>query len=554
MAGQYHFKLVSSPYNIDTGGNGLIDERRIWPHGGLGYEYAEADLGAHVPVIGGFTTGVVSDDLLRSGQLRAFRINPDRIGLAVNLDYLTGSAIRDLYRVWQLGKPVAFTPWWDQWTLWCSTFGQLEPGAGIAEIGSNLATNITPRLAGGDLYTARYDHQDKGWLTRLAVGEKVKLVPGMIGNAILLERKATNRAAANPSWSTGGNAFVRTADDGNNDMGHTKFFYSDGGATATASLTQTGLTNGVRYTAYVWAKGTGQLRIIGGSTNGTMVTLSPNKWQLVWVTWTSSGTSQTITLAPNIGSGVGCLATFTSLQVEEGDTPTSYMDPAITPPTQADELKIPTGQLGRSVDLTIAMWVRRTYSPAGAFKYLWSSNDGGVDAYIRQSTTNIIEVNLINTLMATTNLGAPTGAWEQIVVTRAFNTSNQRLESAVYHNGVLKVSASTSPPVSSYQVSTFPNGMWIGSDRGLVSPNNYGWDQPIDRFRVDGRAWTLQDVEDDYELHRRDAIRGFLAHTQGRLFRFTNVPQRFRAGIHPDAMMGTLQLEQVGVIPAGIHQ
>lgn len=555
MAGGLHFKLVSAPYQIDSGGNGLVDERRVWPHGGLGYEYAEVDLGAQVPVIGGFTSGVQNDELLRTGLSRSFRILPDRIGLAVDLSYIAGNTLRDLYRVWQLGKPVAFTPWYDQYTLWMSTFGQLEPGAGVAEIGSNLAASYVPRLAGGDLYTARYDHQDVGWLTRLATGEKIKFVPGMIGNGILLERKSKNWAPANPTWSVGGNAFVRSADDTNNDMGHSKYFYSDGGGTSTATVSISGLTNGVRYTASIWAKGTGKMLIGGGATSGPLVTLDPKKYQIVWVTWVSSGTSQTITLSPDIGGGLGCLASFSSLQVEEGDTPTSYMDPAITAPTQADELKIPTGQLGRSVDMTIACWFRRKYTSAiSDAKYLLSAKDGATDYFITLHTTNIIRQNIIGTTIATSDLGAPTGAWEQLVITRQFNTSNQRLESALYHNGVLKQSASLAPPVTSAQVTTFPNGMYIGSDRGLNTVTNKGWDQPIDRFRVDGRAWTLQDVEDDYEMLRRPGIRAFLAHTQGRLFRFTNVPPRFRGNIDPDTMMGVVQLEQTGVIPAGVHQ
>ena len=551
MAGEIKFKLVSAPFQADTAVGGLIDERQIWANGGEGYEYAEVDLGAESPRITGFTSGTRYSAMLRTGTARSFRLKPDRIGLSITSKRWAEPATHDIYKLWQTGKPIAFTPWWDQYTLFCATFGQVDIDAGIVEIGDNDAAYLTPRLAtGGDYPTSRYDKNDVGWLRQLASGEKAKLVPGMIGNAIILEAARTNLAVKTPVWTDAGDNFTQTADDGNVASLQSWFLYGPAGGPDGSTSPLTGLTPASEHVISVWIKGTGEFSIGVVGHGSTEYTLDPDKWIRAFHKFTPDNPGEDAFVGGDVGGANPCMGTFSCLQVELGDTPTSYMDPDITPPTTPDSLKI-NSALGRSAEMTIVVWLRRDVPPSGNFKYLMSANDTA-DYHILIGTSNAISFNLINSIGVTAGLGAPTGAWEQIVVTRRLK-SDGSVEAVCYHNGAELATASVAAAsVDAQTISTFPNGMYIGSDLGLTSPNNYGLDMPLDRFRVDGRAWTLQDVEDDYELLRRDGIRAFLAHTAGRYFRFTNVPGGFYANVNPDALAGAIQLEQVGVNPAGV--
>jgi len=547
MAGSIKFKLVTAPYLKDSGA-GVIDERQIWPNGGAGYEYVEADVGSEPPRITRFNSGVVSVPILRSGQARSFRTGPDEIGMVISSKRWSGSTLAQLFKLWQLGKPVAFTPWWDQFTVWCSTFGSLDPGCGVTEIGQNSAATIIPRAPGYDYYPSRFDKDDIGWIMPLGTTDLAKFVPGMIGNAILLESKTRNLMALNPTTSPFGAPILTSVNPGNTEVCTFKTVFMPSGNHLVTTFVS-GLTIGVQYVQSIWARGAGTIALVlSGGSAGAYVTLSPGKYMRVWQQFTATATSHTLYITHDQGTSTGAMFSFGCWQLEAGDYPSSYMHPSANP-SVPDVLNV-ASPIGRSPDLTIATWVRRTFDPVSNYRYLWSSSDVGVDYFSLIGPGPTLGTSMDGFIPTTYSIPAATNSWEQFVFTREYvGAPTYQVRFTVYRNGALL--GAVNRPATASSLTKFP-GMWIGSDYAITGPKYLGLQMPMDRFRIDSRAWTLQDVENDYVTFKDAGVRAFLSQTAGRLFQITTIPGSFGANVDPSAMMGSVQLEQVGTIPPAV--
>lgn len=562
MAGNLKFLLISAPYEEDSTGAGIIDRRRIYPGTGGGsdrvskMEINQSNMDG-APTITGFDSQIESVPILR-GSDRTFRIKPNRLKVNIPLKGLTAAQALAIHKMWSVSKPVAFHPWYDESTWWMSTFGGFESGAGCAEIGWNGSAMLGRRSL-GDYCPSRWSGAD-GWIVNPPTTELLKRSPGMIGHAAMIESKRTNLVPTSNPTLTGSDAAkitVITTPLSNNALtpGWVLHCITAGAAGGYATIPAITLTAGTRYCASVWAKGVGQLQLkaVHSSTaNGTPTDLEPGRWQRVFVEWVQGGTTMTLRVKPNIAGSV-CI--ITAVQVEAEGFYGSYLDPAVTAPTIPDTLHI-TEAMGRGGDLTIAVWSQRfPLTPTGR-RYFFSAYDSGAGAemyaYVEAST---VYLQMMNISTSGAIAGTPFGNWEQwVFVTRGDDTETPGTGKSVqeiWNNGTLLIrSEITAPGAAAY--SSYAAGLYVGSDLGLASPQGRAFDSAIDRFRVDLRTWTQQDIEDDYETLRQPAIQALLAQTQGRLFVFSKIPDSFKSGIFTDGMDGVVTLEQISHVPAGL--
>lgn len=545
-------KLMTAPRLVDADADGIYEKRVVLRGGGRGYDdTAEIDIGANVPEIVGLQSGLQSVEIAR-GQDRTFRTTPDRLTIRIDMSEITGEDLQALHRTYVNGRALAFHPWYDPSTWWMSTFGGQSRRGFLAEIGYNASDMLTPRNA--DDYVAR---RGNGYLSKLPDGEVAKMVPGMIGNAILLERESLNEfSTVTPGMVAGGNAVADDSGGGNNPLtnAHAVHLPDDAGVSKVAITPSQTIVSADHYILSCWARGEGSLLVnayeAGPATHnrGTAVALDPNRFQRVYAAWQPGS----VLLEPRLeASGAEVYAEVSGWQLENmtalgtanREQPTSFADIAGTPTGRADELLIsdamPVGG-GR----TLVFWVLRADPSARCQCFHASTNFFG---YIIPGTSDQVSYDLMGTGLKSVVLPDPSGEWEQFVFMVRKGRTGTGLEEAVYHNGQL---------LHSFQAATgtgvLPDFDPLGIRIGTTNTGDYGMSFPLDRARIDARPWSDAEVAADYAVLREPGIQAFLAQTQGRFFKITRAPGAFLAGIFVDRMEGEIVLEQVGVCPMGL--
>ena len=546
------WRIVTGPRFIDQDGDGVY-EKRIVHRGaqGGGPETLEVALGDTSPEILDWQPGTVETEGLR-GSSRVFRLRPDRVRLRVPLDYITGASVQTLYRILSLGRPVAFTPWWGPETIWASGFSGIEEGGMLAEIGHNSPSMLTPR-SDGDYHAPEGD----GWL-RLATG--AKLVPGLIGRALLLERDTLNVMPSDTYTPAAGvsSRFELTGEPNGGPTSMVSCYIPD---TDYIDLVSGGLTLAAttNYVASIWAKGEGSARLVATNslvavTNGATVTLDPGRWTRIHVAFLTVGTGEGLSLEAD-GSEVRCTYGAVMVEKEVGtqnrNRPSSYQAVGATVTGDSDKLFI-NAPVWTGGGFTLALWMLRD-NPSDRGQ-IFSARDNSVNyyAYLSASGGHQMFYNLMGGASndRTATLPAPSGTWEQFVFVVRKGVSSAGMEQALYHNGLL-IDTDHSP-AGSENLPDFSDGWYIGGAFSPISTGDFGLNFPLDCLRMDARAWTQADVTADYAMRREAAITAMLTMTQGRLFRIASAPKRFMAGIFTDRMEGDLILEQVSHITPGV--
>jgi len=548
------FTLASAPIeDRSTITPGLITFRTVIPGFSAQYaSYVEIDCDRFIPQITRFDDHAVLQKY--AGRGGAFRpTDREYIGLRIDVDEWTGAEWEAFQRLAASKRPVMFAPWYDASTVFCSLFGGMDDGGGLALVGDNAATSYVGRSASDG-----YPSPEGAGESLLQSGDGTTAVPkitqGHLGKAIILDRLSANVAALEPSWSVVGSGKIRTA-SASNYTGPVvgKVAFLPAAAANEIKYSVTGLTNGTRYVASVWVK-----LDVGAAASSVRFRVTHNSgaanvdfdwltndgaWHRVWVTWTQAGTTADLRFI-NTSSSRGAYVRTGPVQIEAGYLPTSWTDPTATAPTSGDYLSVSLAGSGGG-DLTFAFWFR--YRSSADYNYLASGKTGvgGGDRYIYHRNGFYV-VRLGGSTDLSFTAAATDGEWTQLVVVLTQVAGGQGV--SVYENGAL---LGTGSWTSSYDVLTFSGNLFIGSDKALTTPNNYGLNEAMDAVRIDGRAWTATDVQDDYDLRSTDGLRAFLAQVSGRVFRIAAVPQGFRAP-DPDSYAGSLELDQIGYILPGL--
>lgn len=534
----WELKLQSAPVpEFSSTTPGLIEARVANPG-----DYAQGgsvSLGRFVPQI-----PTSDQDLILipmpGGRSRVVRDSPGRVRIQVNVDYWTPSQWEAFHRLYSSGDLVCFSPNFDQYTVFSSSFAGHESG-NVAEVGK---TTYTGRINGWEVFPS-YSHGGDG-LAVNAANTSPKLTRGMMGKAIILHGANQNYIPAVTTWSGAGGAVVTVdAAQGNNPVTASQQAHLD--ATGTQYLTRptSTLSNGVRYAASIWAKGSGVVFMRathnsgGTDEDGAQVTLS-DTWQRVWVSWTQVGTSCTLTVR-QYGLNEASMS-LTTTACSKGYYPEEGTLAAFASVgTPCDDLEV-QADMPTTEGLTFCIW----YYPRSTFassRYFFSANHGGQNVSMR------LYNNTYTAFIAESSGIAKTGvhtldAWNQIVLTMKGGSGGIVYE--LFLNGA-SIGTQARVPTNAPAITAIS----IGGGQGLATPSYDGFPWPIDSFRLDSRAWTAQDALDDYEIRQDDGVREFLSWAQGRYFRIAQAPGAFGGKIATSRITGQLVLDQVDHAPGG---
>lgn len=548
--------LATAPYEYDAAGDGLITARYSHPGFGFGYDQnRRVVLDPHTPRLTPSGTGLVTVPILRGGG-RSFRLRPDSVTVSVRLDQIDEATAKALWQLWKADRPVMFSPWFDPSTYWMTNFTAISPSGNIATIGE--APTIT-RRHNGDYWPSPWSG-GSGYLVGSAVPDQhLKLTEGMIGHAAMIHGRRENIFSANTWAISGGSGHVRTDSVGGYGNNPNSIGVHVWLNTGSALYVATGIPAMVASRSYVysiWARGQGNVKLqaihnTGGTTvNGTVVALESDRWQQISVSWFQVGTSITLNFLPHSEEAM-FNATGQQLEIDSflsNPVPwhpcPSYQNISQALPAAADVIKIPGGDpFNSGGGYTIACWVKRTEAdpanPSADRRYMFSATD--TDLFFAHTAGNAVTLRLINS-SNTRTLPDASNTWEQFVFVREYEPINGFHYQRIYHNGIfLGGSGATNANVA--REPDFNAGIYVGSSAGLAT-TQWGLDWPMDRFRIDQRAWSAADVLNDYDTLRAPAMRAFLAETEGRLFRFSQIPRGFQAGVFTDYSEGELVLQQ----------
>lgn len=540
------FKLVTAPQaEFDSANPGLVNRRTMWGNKFGFDESMEILLGPDAPFIP--EVGAVRDRSLVSSRLRG----PARVARPLNslkririqVEAWTGVEWAVLDKIMATQRLVAFHPVWDKWTWWASSFGNPENDQGLAEVGDTPVSGYVKR--------ARRESVPSRWGTGALVEETtnqvpgvVKLVPGLIGHAILLESGGQNYANTAQHWGTPtGPGEQENASDGPASSITSDYLRIPAGEKSVFPATSSRPSGD--YAGSCWVRGQGTVFLQAftgvGTFTGDEVVLT-DEWQFIEVSWTQGSPSIVAAEIVEHTTTDEAMVHVSAPQVEDGLFPTSIMQAGIGL-KNADELKI-TDSLNSGAGLTFLFWYKTGHATHLQDIFFLSWEDGGADRYIRKNGVNY-QTNIGGTsVTGISSIG--NNVWTQLaVVFRMLPATGPAVQ--VYENGKLKSTGIQT-------ALTFPvadAGLYVGSDRGLGTPANLGLNLPLDSVRIDSRAWSTQELLDDYEMRTDAGVAAFLAHTAGRLFRVGSVPKGFR-GPFTDQVIGDLVLEEVSHIPAGL--
>lgn len=458
--------------------------------------------------------------------------------------YLDEAQLEALDRMLASQRPWAVGAWFDDSTHWMSHFGGGggESGgtsgvnfSGLGEVGDTDSENISRRSLEDFAPDPFVGDQRPSKRDLTAAGANTpKIVPGMIGGAILLETNranvATKRVASGSGgiWTaTGSNALAQRCLAGSPASpltGNTEYIQlaHDSGASYVQSASQT-VTSGQPYCISVWARGTGQF-ILGAYQSGTLqVGIGSGElsyqWRRVTLTgYTASASSMTVRMIAESNSG-GKPAQFEvwGLQIENGYGPCqSFMNYNVVPSGAAEFDGIYTSDQLHWGGYTFVFWLQ--WRNDQDRKFLYSVENGGVNHYAEiQGTTITFYYNGANNIATSVTAPAP-GTWVQVGITfRSGLTGANKATCAIYFNGALALESQVTAATGLN--GTTQNSFYIGCSQGTGPTPQLALMMPLDACRLDERCWTAQEFADDYALRTDTGYKNLMRFIQGRYFR-----------------------------------
>lgn len=477
------------------------------------------------------------------GGPKLYQIAQPRRTLSIDLSAMPAADTRVLTHMLRSGRPLSVGAWYDRTTEIMGHFGGLDPdggvSAGLLEVGDADNSLLIRRATTGVGHANEYvEHPVSGPNLMRALPDKLngakqpKIVPGMIGSAILLESSRTNiavRRLGTPGaacWQRGGTAIVdrtgvllhnfaksgMTADAGYIPFTTQRADFLDSG-TQTVSIS-------VEHSASTWARGDGQIEFGwyqgGVFQNGTVYTLN-DRWQQLIHRFTPTAASGSLRLAILSAWGRTVHLHVAGCQLEAGAGPTSFLDSA-SGTTQSDSISLPQ-TLPMASGFTWIFWLKYRFDSDDKYLFSISGPSALVNALIDGLT-------LVYTYNGASNVNAPhglvDGAWSQVAIVQRAPSSSEgtgtsRAKITLFANGLpLTTFFATSLPT--YYPTLNPHSIEIGSDRGNASPLLAGLNMPLDAVRLDARPWSDQEILDDYLLRSDPVMQALLEKIQGRYF------------------------------------
>lgn len=499
------------------------------------------------------------------GNAVLYQVGRPKKQLSIDLSHVSALKLATVWAMLRAGRALAVGAWFDDSTHWMSHFGGVDAraGYGVAQIGYNASTMCVRRDAAAADYI-QHPYAGANVLLNRSNSPYVspKIVPGMIGGALLCETNRFNRAVrrvatvALPIFSVVGSAQTVVTSVLDSCLvsltANTQILYLPytGVAASThyaKSVTETGVLTGNANTVTVWARGSGSFQMAWYQST-TQVAISGSlllteDWQPYSLTFTPSTTGEVRLFCDVTGGSGSAQVQVACYQIEDGAGGTSFMD-YTSPGTNADCIQItdspaPTG-------LTYAAWFK--YRNDNDVKYLFSMGSTGGNYYLTiQGTT--VTFNFGAASLSGTLSGALAGTWVQLVLTIGGGASSiVPARAALYANGALLNSADANVPLQ-VPSGVSENTLYLGSSRALGS--GLGFNMPLDAFRVDERVWTAAEVLDDWTLRSDAGMQTFLSQVQGRYFK-AEVTANPAAGVFTDVHDGDISLREIETLAQSV--
>lgn len=499
------------------------------------------------------------------GNAVLYQLGRPKKQLTIDLAHVSAAKLATVLAMLRAGRPLAVGAWFDKSTHWMSHFGGVDArrGYGVAEVGYNASTMCVRRdLAAAD-YSA-HPYAGSNVLLNLSNSPYVtpKIVPGMIGGALLCESIRYNRAirrvatVGSPIFSVVGSAQTVVTSVLDSCLpsltAYTQILYLPYSGAAAAShhvksVTETNVLTGNANTVTVWARGSGSFQMAWyQSTTQIAITgslLLTDDWQPFSLTFTPTTTGEVRLFCDITGGSGSAQVQVACYQIEDGAGGTSFMNytsgGANADCIQISDAPAPTG-------LTFAAWFK--YRNDNDLKYLFSMGGTGGNYYLTIQGTTVTFNYGASTLAGTISAGLA-GTWVQLVLTIGGGASTLvPAAGRLYVNGVLSNGADIQYPVQVPSGST-ENTIYLGSSRALGS--GLGLNMPLDCFRVDERVWTAAEVLDDYTLRSDAGMQMFLSQVQGRYFK-ADMSSAPAAGVFTDVHDGDLSLREVETLAQSV--
>ena len=499
------------------------------------------------------------------GNAVLYQLGRPKKQLSIDLSHVSAAKLATVLAMLRSGRPLAVGAWYDDSTHWMSHFGGVDGrlGYGVAQVGYNASTmGVRRDLAAADY--VQHPYAGANVLLRPATAPYVlpKIVPGMIGGALLCETNRFNRAVRRvatvgaPIFSVVGSAQTVVTSVLDSCLvsltAATQILYLPytGVAASThycKSVTETGVLTGNANTVTVWARGSGSFQMAWYQ-SGTQVAISnslqlTDDWQPFSLTFTPSTTGEVRLFCDVAGGSGSAQMQVACYQIEDGAGGTSFMD-YTSAGTNGDCLQIVDSPA--PAGLTYAAWFK--YRNDNDVKYLFSMSGTGGNYYLTVQGTTVTFNFGASSIQATIS-SALAGTWVQLVLTIGGGaTTLVPAVAKVYINGAQANQGDIQYPLQVPSGST-DNTLYLGSSRALGS--GLGFNMPLDSFRIDERPWTAAEVLDDYALRSDAGMQMFLSQVQGRYFKadLTSSPA---AGVFTDVHDGDLSLREIETLAQSV--
>ncbi len=511
-----------------------------------------------------------------SGLAQHLSLGRPKVTVRVDLACLSPAETRSIHSMLRSGRPWALGAWYDEYTQAMSTFAGLDQRlGGILQVGPCSNSQIRRR----DSHVSSPETGD--WWEHPTAGANAlvggltdsrgrtipKLVPGMIGSAYLFERGGIVNLAnkASGSWWNSvqpGGTYLFTGSRTPHPLGHNPAAFIDHASiaaqTGTATypsgtyldgVNQTGLTIGDRYQLSVLMRGAGRGTLLwhDASDEDMVDFVADGDWRWYSLEFVPAATSGVVRIHSGDVAGKHALnLEIAHVQIVKADYRCSLMDyAAAQSPAVNDAIRIV-----QPIDwpvFTFAAYIR-FHNTDIAKPLLFYRPDNNADKRFslsyRGDDLQLEDVAGTTTISTDALAGIAEGAWAQVVLVRDCG-SDLRVRNNFYVNGVLKSSSNNGerqgPLLSNANADDY---FYVGGDYGLDQANGQGSLQgPMDRFRLDTRAWTAAEVKADYDLHSHSGTIPFLQMVEGRFFAPSPSLEPFSNQV--DLYKGFLLLEEV---------
>ncbi len=474
--------------------------------------------------------------VLQDGTSRQTHVGRPKRNLRIETD-LTLAQVEALNRMMDSGRPWAVGAWFDDSTHWMSHFGGsgFEGAAfnGLGEIGDTDSdtclrrdqTDYAPDPFVGDQRLSQRPQTSYGRNTP-------KIIPGMIGGAILLESARANLAVrrkasgANGVWTAVSSATVQRSVVGTilePQSGQTEYAIlpADGGTSYIKSGTQT-VTNGLPYCISVWVRGTGQILLGAYEAGSPKVAIGStaldHRWRRLTLTgYSATAASMEVRIRAEVaGGGIPAAVELFGLQIEQGNGPcASFMDYATVPSLLVDGVQT-SDQLAWT-GYTFVFWLK--WRNDNDVKILYSVGNAGTDHYAYIQGSAIALVYKTGSQKTFFPSAPADNSWAQIGITyRSGLTGSNKATVALFINGAQIGEQEISDAVGLNGNAPNNNIFYVGCDMGLATPTYKALMLPLDSGRLDERVWSAQEFADDYELRTNAGYQRLMNLVEGRYF------------------------------------